>query len=91
MEGGGGARLSILYGYGCSVCDTREGVEECLLWERKPLTLAQVEAVVGKKRFAELVGDMVVKSPGKPTLVPEDDKRPAVTNVPRAKDVFAEV
>lgn len=69
----------------------KEGVEECLLWERKPLTLAQVEAVVGKKRFAELVGDMVVKSPGKPTLVPEDDKRPAVTNVPRAKDVFAEV
>lgn len=69
----------------------KEGIDECLLYKREPLTLAQAEAVVGKKRFAELVGDMVVKSPGKPTLVPEDDKRPAVTNVPRAKDVFAEV
>lgn len=69
----------------------KEGVEECLLWERKPLTLAQVEKVVGKKRFTELVGEMVIKNPGKPTLVPEFDKRPAVTNVPQAADVFAEV
>lgn len=69
----------------------KDGVEECLLWERKPLTLAQVEAVVGKKRFTELVGKLVVKAPGKPTLAPVFDPRPAVTNVPRAKDVFSEI
>ncbi|WP_315443979.1 DUF2800 domain-containing protein [uncultured Selenomonas sp.] len=67
----------------------KDGIEECLLWERKPLTLAQVEKTVGKKRFAELVGTMVVKTPGKPTLAPESDKRPAVTNVPQAADVFS--
>lgn len=69
----------------------KDGIEENQLWERKPLTLAQVENAVGKKRFGELVGKMVVKTPGKPTLVPENDKRPAITNVPQAEDVFKEV
>lgn len=69
----------------------KEGIEDCLLWRREPLTLAQIEKAVGKKRFAELVGTLVVKSPGKPTLVPSYDKRPAVTNVPRAADVFSAV
>ena len=69
----------------------KDGIDECLLWERKPLTLAQVEKVVGKKRFTELVGTMVVKTPGKPTLATESDKRPAVTNVPQAADVFQDL
>ena len=69
----------------------KDGIDECLLWERKPLTLAQVEKVVGKKRFTELVGTMVVKTPGKPTLATESDKRPAVNNVPQAADVFQDL
>ena len=64
------------------------GIDEALLWERKPLTLAQVEKVVGKKDFADMVGDMVVKKPGKPTLVHEEDKRKAITNVMSAEDAF---
>ena len=55
------------------------GIEEALLYERKALTLAQVEKTVGKKEFTELVGDLVVKSEGKPTLVDESDKREAIT------------
>lgn len=31
-----------------------------------------------KKDFDSLVGDLVIKAPGKPTLVPESDKRPAM-------------
>lgn len=31
-----------------------------------------------KKDFGLLVGDFVIKAPGKPTLVPESDKRPAM-------------
>lgn len=31
-----------------------------------------------KKDFDLLVGDLVTKVPGKPTLVPESDKRPAM-------------
>ena len=60
------------------------GVPEAMLYERKPLTLAAIEKVVGKKAFAEAVGQFVVKNPGKPTLVPETDKRPAITSVDTA-------
>lgn len=66
------------------------GIEEALLWERKPLTLAQVEKVVGKKDFAELVGSYVAKKPGKPALVKEKDKRPAITNKVSAAEAFKE-
>ena len=34
--------------------------------------------MMGKKRFAELLGDYVVKPPGKLALVPESDPRPPV-------------
>ena len=54
------------------------GVDEALLWERKPVTVAGLEKLVGKKLFAELSQDLVTVSPGKPALVPETDKRPAI-------------
>lgn len=59
-----------------------------VLYETVPLTLAKVEKVVGKTTFNDLVGEYVVKKPGRPTLVPESDKRAAVTNVTKAADVF---
>lgn len=54
------------------------GVEEAMLYERKPLTLAAVEKVMGKKAFADVAGAFVETPPGKPTLVPESDKREAI-------------
>lgn len=66
------------------------GIDEALLWERKPLTLAQVEKVVGKKEFTGYVGDYVVKAPGKPALVKAADKRPAITNKMTAAEAFKE-
>ena len=57
-----------------------KGIPEAVLYERKPLSLAQVEKAVGKKEFESFVGGMVIRMPGKPTLVEESDKRPAVTN-----------
>lgn len=66
----------------------KNGIDESVLYERRVLTLAQMEKAVGKKSFGELVGDLVVKSPGKPTLVEESDKRPRITNQPTAADVF---
>lgn len=53
------------------------GIDKELLYVRKPLTLAQVEKIVGKKEFTVIVGDRVITPPGKPTLVPETDPRPA--------------
>lgn len=64
------------------------GIDEAMLYERKPLSLAQTEKLVGKKDFANTVGDLVVKKPGKPTLVPETDKRTAITNVTTAAEAF---
>ena len=59
-----------------------------MLWERKPLTLAQVEKMVGKTDFQKSVGKYIVKKPGKPALVKESDKRPAITNKVTAAEAF---
>lgn len=65
-------------------------VPKALLYEEKPLTLAQVEKAIGKKEFNELVGKYVKKNPGKPALAPESDKRPAITNKITAEEAFKE-
>lgn len=67
-----------------------KGVPEEILWERKPLTLAQVESAIGKKQFANMVSDFVRKAPGKPTLAEESDKREAITNKVTAEEAFKE-
>ena len=67
---------------------TDSGIDEAVLWKKTPLTLAQVEDEIGKKDFATLVGDMVTTSTGKPALVPESDKRPALKI--KAADEFKE-
>ncbi len=52
------------------------GIAEALLYERKPASVAGLEKALGKKAFAETAADLVVKKPGKPTLVPASDNRP---------------
>ena len=51
------------------------GYDQAILYERRPLTLAQVEKAVGKQAFAEVCGEFIAKPPGSPTLVEESDKR----------------
>lgn len=41
----------------------------------EPKSLANLEKLLGKKAFADLLGDQVVKPMGKPTLAVESDKR----------------
>lgn len=65
-----------------------EGTNEAMLYERKPLTLAQVEKLMGKALFEDVAGEYVVKNPGKPTLVPSTDKRQAITNKISANEAF---
>ena len=47
--------------------------------------IAEMERLLGKARFAKLLGDFVEKPPGKPTLVPDSDKRPEFTPTARAQ------
>lgn len=53
----------------------QSGYNEALLYERKPLNLTALEKLCGKKHLTELIGDYIVKPPGKPTVVPAADKR----------------
>lgn len=52
-------------------------------------TLGDLERLVGRARLPEVLGDLLVKSPGKPALVPEDDSRPAVSPVTQAQQEFS--
>lgn len=54
----------------------RKGYKVIDLYKPKePKTLAMLEKMIGAKPFAEMLGSLIVKPMGKPTLVPESDKR----------------
>lgn len=46
-------------------------------WEKKLLSVAKAERSLGKAKLG-VISDLVLRSSGKPTLVPESDKRPAL-------------
>jgi len=56
-------------------------------YERKVLGVTAMQKLLGKSRFDELLVAYIEKPQGKPTLVPESDKRPAMNT---AKNEFME-
>lgn len=52
-----------------------------IMTKPKLQTITALEKLVGKKDFAELVGEYIEKPQGKPTLVPVSDKRPEFGSV----------
>lgn len=57
----------------------------------KPLAvkgITDITKLLGKTDFEKVVGEYVIKPPGKPVLVPETDKRPAYGATERAKQAF---
>lgn len=64
------------------------GIEEVMLYERKPLTVPNVEKLLGKAKYKELLVDPghVTSEPGKPALAPASDKRQALTRISAAQD-----
>ena len=48
------------------------------IFDKKLISLTQMEKLMGKKAFTDILGGFIEKPPGKPTLVPVSDKRPAI-------------
>lgn len=45
--------------------------------ETKLLTVAQMEKALGKAKVTELLGELITREPGRPSIAPITDKRPA--------------
>lgn len=58
--------------------------------EPKLLGITDMTRLLGKKRFETLLSDLIIKPQGKPTLVPESDKRPAISQVNDDFNVYPE-
>lgn len=60
------------------------------IYKRSLLTITAMEKLMGKKNFSEILGNLVVKPEGKPTLVPVTDKRPEL-QISTAADDFTNI
>ena len=49
------------------------------IFKKSLISITEMEKLMGKKTFAEILGGLVVQPQGKPTLVPASDRRLAIT------------
>jgi len=54
---------------------TERGIDP---YEKSLLSLTAIERLLGKKEFAELLGDAITKQSGRSVLVPNTDARPSL-------------
>lgn len=57
------------------------------LYRRQPLPLGDLEKLL-EKDHKKILEKYIIKPPGKPTLVPDDDKRPAMSSASVAEGAF---
>lgn len=67
---------------------TDNGYQESDILVHKLKGITDIEKLLGKKTFAEVLGSYIVKPPGKPTLVCSEDKRPAINSAMQAQEDF---
>lgn len=66
------------------------GVQEPLIYKpREILGITALEDLVGKKKFNSMMDELLIKPAGKPTLVPESDKRPELNTAASAAADFS--
>lgn len=69
----------------------KAGYASAELYKPKELLgITAMEKLVGKKHLEELVGGLIEKPAGAPTLVPESDKRPELNTAAQAAEDFKE-
>jgi len=67
---------------------TEAGYKEEQIYEKKLWGITAMEKLLGKTKFGELLKGLIIKPPGKPTLVPETDKRPEINSIAAAMADF---
>ncbi len=60
------------------------------IYRQSLIPMTEMQKLMGKSAFEEILGDLIYKPLGKPTLVPNTDKRPAM-NVTNAENEFNEI
>lgn len=60
------------------------------IYRQSLIPMTEMQKLMGKTKFEEILGDLIYKPPGKPTLAPITDKRPAM-NVSDVKNEFYEI
>ena len=60
------------------------------IYKQSLITITEMEKLMGKQKFNEILGSLIIKPTGKPTLVPISDKRQEI-NTSTAKNDFMEV
>ena len=60
------------------------------IYRKSLITLTEMQKLMGRQKFEEILGSLIYKPPGKPTLVPATDKRPAM-NITNAINEFNEI
>ena len=56
------------------------------IYKKSLIPITEMERLMGKKTFAEVIGSLVEKPKGQPTLVPASDKRPAIVSTGAEQD-----
>lgn len=67
------------------------GYEDAILYEKKLLGITAMEKAITKKKFTQLLGELVEKPDGMPTLVDEADKRQAWNKLEAAQEDFKDI
>jgi hypothetical protein len=67
---------------------TDAGLEETLIYKKELYGITALEKNIGKKQFETIITPLLIKPPGKPALVVESDKRPAINSLETAAKEF---
>lgn len=73
-----------------AVAETAKEAGYCDIYKQSLITITEMEKLMGKQKFNEILGSLIIKPTGKPTLVPISDKRQEI-NISTAKNDFMEV
>lgn len=72
------------------VAEAAKGYGYTDIYRQSLIPMTEMQKLMGKAAFEEILGDLIYKPPDKPTLVSVTDKRPAM-NVSNAKNDFNEI